>query len=107
MNYSDLGKRLKKARIKKGYTQEKLAEKIDSAPSYISDIERGIKVPGLNTFVTIISVLDVSADAMLQGSIDSGKGYVYDEITAKMNNLTPKQRQFISEFIDNYIESLD
>ena len=100
------GERLKKARIKKGYTQEALAEKIDSAPSYISDIERGVKSPGLNPFVEIISVLEVSADAMLQGSIDSGKEYVYDEITGKLNNLTPKQRQFISEFIDSYIESL-
>ncbi len=106
MNCADLGKRLKQARIKKGLTQEVLAEKIDTAPSYISDIERGMKAPGLNTFVEIISVLDVSADAVLQGSIDSGKGYVYDEITKKLNKLTPKQRQFISEFIDNYIESL-
>ncbi len=107
MNYADLGKRLKKARVKKGLTQEALAEKIDSAASYISDIERGIKAPGLNTFVALINVLEVSADDMLQGSTESGKEFVYDEITNKLNKLTLKQRQFIAEFIDNYIESLD
>ena len=107
MNCEDLGTRLKNARTKKGYTQEVLAEKIDTAASYISDIERGLKTPSLTTFVDLISVLEVSADYMLQGSLESGKEYVYNEITKKLDKLTPKQRQFISDIIDRYIQSLD
>ena len=104
MNCEDLGTRLKNAQTKKGQV---LAEKIDTAASYISDIERGLKTPSLTTFVDLISVLEVSADYMLQGSLESGKEYVYNEITKKLDKLTPKQRQFISDIIDRYIQSLD
>lgn len=107
MDIGDLGKQLKQIRIKRGYTQEKVAERINSAPSYISDIERGIKAPSLSTFVELLKTLDVSADYILQGSVDSGKEYIYDEITKKLDKLTPKQRKFISDFIDQYVKSLD
>ena len=36
-----LGKRLQKARLKKGYTQEYIAEKIDLSVPHLSRIERG------------------------------------------------------------------
>ena len=57
MKNTDLGKRLKKVRLEKGYTQEILAEKISTTTSYISDIERGVKTPSLNTFIVIINAL--------------------------------------------------
>ncbi|MBE6560627.1 MAG: helix-turn-helix transcriptional regulator [Ruminococcaceae bacterium] len=107
MNLEDFGKRIKAARKRKGLTQEALAEKIDIAPTYISDIERGIKAPSLNTLVDLIKELEISADYVLQGSVDSGKEHIYNEITQKLDGLAPKQRQFISDFIDRYIKSLD
>ncbi len=107
MNCNDLGKRIKEARVKKGYTQATLAEKIDSSTSYISDMERGFKAPSLPLFIKLINELEVSADYILQGSTDSGKDYVYNEITRKLDKLSPKQRNFLSEFIDQYIKSLE
>ncbi len=107
MNCNDLGKRIKETRVKKGYTQSTLAEKIDSSISYISDIERGFKVPSLPLFIRLIDELEVSSDYILQGSIESGKDYVYSEITGKLDKLNPKQRNFVSEFIDIYTESLE
>lgn len=106
MNGENFGKRLKIARIKKGYTQEKLAEKTDTSTSYISDIERGVKTPSLSTFIELISALDISADYILQGTLDSGKKYLYDEVSVKLDKLTPQQRQFIIDFIDLYSKSL-
>ncbi len=107
MNCNDLGKRIKEARVKKGYTQAVLAEKIDSSTSYISDIERGFKIPSLPLFIKLINELEVPADYILQGSTELGKDYVYNEITGKLDKLNPKQRNFVSEFIDQYIKSLD
>ena len=37
-----IGNTLQKHRIKKGYTQEQVSEKIGLAPKYISQIERGL-----------------------------------------------------------------
>ncbi|MEI3401769.1 MAG: helix-turn-helix transcriptional regulator [Clostridia bacterium] len=42
-----IGQRILEARNTKGYTQEELAEKIGSVPSYISNIERKNKCPSL------------------------------------------------------------
>lgn len=101
-----LGNRLKDARIRKGYTQQALAERIDIADMYLSEIERGVKTPSLNIFIKMIKELDVSADYVLRDELPSGKDYVYDEITRKLEGLTPKQRKAISDLIDAYIKNM-
>ena len=106
MEKAALGNRLKDARIRKGYTQQVLAEKIDIADMYLSEIERGVKTPSLNIFIKIVKELDVSADFILRDEIPSGKDYVYDEITKKLDGLTPKQRKAVSDLIDAYIKNV-
>lgn len=55
----NIGKNIRKYRKYKGYTQEKLAEKVCLSNSYISDIECGkINVPTL-TLADICDVLDI------------------------------------------------
>lgn len=106
MDKVKIGSRIREARLRKGFTQEALAEKADIGASYLSDIERGVKFPSLSMFVTIIETLDISADYVLRGNIESGKGYIYDELTKKLEDLTPKQRQCVSDIIDAYLQSL-
>ena len=59
MEKADLGKKIREARLKKGYTQQALAEKADVAEMYISQIERGLKMPSMNLFIKIITALDI------------------------------------------------
>ncbi len=106
MDREDMGTRLRKARKKKGMNQRQLAETINSNASYISDIERGMKTPSLNTFVDIIIALDVSADYVLQGSVDSGKEYVFDDVTTLLEKMTPKQRKVAYDLVMCYARSL-
>lgn len=106
MNKVKIGSRIREARLHKGFTQEALAEKADIGASYLSDIERGVKFPSLSMFITIVEALDVSADNILRGHMESGKGYIYDELTKKLEGLTPKQRQCVSDIIDAYLQSL-
>ncbi len=107
MESKDYGKRLRDARKKLGLTQEMVAEQLETSPSYLSDIERGVKSPSLSTFVRLLEILDVSADYVLQGSLDSAKVYMYKDMQERLDHLTPKQRQFISNYIDLYISSLE
>ena len=72
MEMKDIGKRIHRKRIEKGWCQEELAEKVDLSASYIGMIERGKKVPRLETFVEIANVLEVSADELLCGVVDHG-----------------------------------
>ncbi len=51
---------LKKMRMQKGLSQEELAFKANLHRTYISQLERGLKSPTLNTISTLADVLDIS-----------------------------------------------
>ena len=55
-------KNLKKARKKKGLTQQKLADLAQTTKSSISDYEKGKAAPRADTLVNIAKALDVSLD---------------------------------------------
>ena len=101
------GKRIATLRKEKGMTQEQLAEKVDVNTTYISDIERGAKFPSLTLFIKIVDALGISSDFILRGEIEAGKKCVYDDITKKLENLTPKQRLGVANLIDAYIKNLE
>ncbi len=106
MEKTALGSMIKKARQMKGYTQETLAEKAGIGLMYYGEIERGVKMPSMNTFIKIIEALEVSADYVLQNELSSGKEYVFDELTKKLEKLTPQQRKTASNILDAYINNL-
>lgn len=106
MNKDLIGKRIREARNKRKLTQEQLAEKADITIVYLSEIERGVKLPSLTVFVAIAEALRVSTDSLLRDELDTGKASVYDDITKKMERLTPKQRVTASEILDAYIRNI-
>ncbi len=101
-----LGKRIRESRISKGYTQQDLADRADIGVVYVSEIERGIKMPSLNIFIKIVDALDVSADYVLRDELPSGKGYICTEITEKLLVLTPGQRKTASDILNAYFNNL-
>ena len=46
---STIGKKVHQERLKRGWTQEELAEKIDMNPSFVGQIERGLKAASFDT----------------------------------------------------------
>lgn len=65
IDYSEVGKRIKYYRQKRGLTQEQLAFDIHTSAAYISNIERSIKKPSLQTIILISEVLEISVDELL------------------------------------------
>ena len=65
MDGKAVGRRIKEAREKRHLTQEELAARIDISPTHVSVIERGTKIPRLDTFVAIM----ICAPAISSGSI--------------------------------------
>ena len=106
MDRLTLGQKIREIRMQKGYTQQKLAEKASIGEVYLSEIERGLKMPSLNSFIGIIEALNCSADYILRDELTSGQEYIFDEITEKMKNLTPKQRKTAADILDAYIKNL-
>lgn len=105
MNKILIGDRIREVRKSKRLTQEQLAEKADISVTYLSEIERNIKRPGLNVFSKIVIALDTSADYILRGILPSGKQYVYDEITNQLEKLSPGDRKIITDIINVYVKN--
>ena len=106
MDSLTLGKRIREARINKQYTQQRLAEEAGIGQMYLGEIERGTKMPSLKIFIKILNALDISADYVLRDELASGDRYIYDEITKKLNGLSPKQRKTAAEILDAYIRNI-
>lgn len=60
-----VGARIKSLRESKGYTQDKLAEKIDRSRVYLSSVERGNENPTLDLLIRISIALDVDLADLL------------------------------------------
>ena len=107
MDKVELGAKIREVRKECGYTQEKLAEMADIGTMYLGEIERGEKMPSLKIFIQLIESLNVSADYILRNELSSGKEYVFNEITKKLDKLTPKQRKAAGDILDAYINNLN
>ena len=86
--------------------QEDLAEKTDLTTNYIGMIERGEKIPSLETFINILNSLGVSADMVLSDVLDNGYTVKDSLLNEKLEKLVPEHRKRIYEVIDTMMKHL-
>lgn len=103
MKKADLGQKIRQVRTAKGYTQQALAQKADIGCVYLSEVERGIKMPSLNVFIKLVEALDVSADYILRDEVTTGSTFIYNELAEQLNALTPRQRKTAADILKAYI----
>ncbi len=104
MNTSSIGKQIRKYREAKGWRQEDFAERIGLSVTYTGMIERGEKVPKLETFITIANALEVSADLLLADVLSTGYNIKSSEMTEEIASLTPSERDRIYSVVNTMIK---
>lgn len=104
MNLDTIGKNIRKFREIKKLRQEDLAEKTDLTTNYIGMIERGEKIPSLETFINILNSLGVSADMVLSDVLDNGYTVKDSLLNEKLEKLVPEDRNRIYEVIDTMMK---
>lgn len=104
MKLDTIGKNIRKFREIKKLRQEDLAEKTDLTTNYIGMIERGEKIPSLETFINILNSLGVSADMVLSDVLDNGYTVKDSLLNEKLEKLVPEDRNRISEVIDTMMK---
>lgn len=62
-----LGRNVRRQRDTRQFTQEKLAEKSGLDPTYISDIERGLRNPGIKNVARLAKALGLSTSELCKG----------------------------------------
>ena len=104
MNENVLGKQIKKYRKQTGYTQEKLAIKINKSTVFLSYIERGIKFPSLNTLIDIANALNISLDMLVGNDVNSNLTANLCYINNKLIKLSPNRQQVFFKIIDSILD---
>ena len=104
MKHDTIGKNIRKFREIKKLRQEDLAEKTDLTTNYIGMIERGEKIPSLETFINILNSLGVSADMVLSDVLDNGYTVKDSLLNEKLEKLVPEDRNRIYEVIDTMMK---
>ena len=104
MKLDTIGKNIRKFREIKKLRQEDLAEKTDLTTNNIGMIERGEKIPSLETFINILNSLGVSADMVLSDLLDNGYTVKDSLLNEKLEKLVPEDRNRIYEVIDTMMK---
>ena len=104
MKLDTIGKNIRKFREIKKLRQEDLAEKTDLTTNYMGMIERGEKIPSLETFINILNSLGVSADMVLSDVLDNGYTVKDSLLNEKLEKLVPEDRNRIYEVIDTMMK---
>ncbi len=103
-----LGRRLKEERIKKGVSQQKLAEITDTHYSNIGRYERAGAKPSAEVLNRIAQALEVSPDYLINGTLeDKANVNITDEKLLsqfkKIEKMPEDKKQLLVEFLDGFI----
>lgn len=104
MQLDTIGKNIRKYRLMKKFRQEDLAEKAGLTTNYIGMVERGEKIPSLETFIKILNALEVSSDMVLADVLETGYTVKNSILNEKLAKLAPEDRSKIYEVIDTLLK---
>ena len=94
IDYFLIGERIKEARKKKGWSQEKLAEEIDVAVTFISRAERGHGI-NLKRLAQISDSLDVPMEYLVTGVAIKSENYLTKELNEIISKCNPEKQRLI------------
>ena len=78
--------------------------KTDLTTNYIGMVERGEKIPSLETFIKIVNALGVSSDMVLTDVLETGYTVKNSMLNEKLEKLAPEDRNRIYEVIDTLVK---
>ena len=104
MTTDSIGRNIRKYRVEKKMRQEDLAEKTGLSANYIGMLERGEKLPALDTFISILNALGITADAVLCDVLENGYTVKNSLLNDKLQSLPEAERNKIYEIIDTLIK---
>lgn len=108
LDYKQIGKQIKIARITVGVTQEYLAEKLSISSVHMSNIERGTTKVGLAVIVGISKILGVSLDVLLCNEVGTPcqRTILNNNIAKLLDNCSARELLVISDIVESTITAL-
>jgi len=97
------GKRIRRERLKMGWSQEELAEKADLHPSFIGQIERGLRAASFKTLERLGVIFGIKPADFLENGRGSGEIYkphpLERRILGLMKGCSSREQQLVYQTI--------
>lgn len=106
LNYVEIGKRIKIARIRIGISQENLAELVNLSPSHMSNIETGTTKVSLTAIVKIANALSVTVDDLLCDNLIRAKPQFEDDIKLLLDACDDYEIRIVKDLLTTIIDTL-
>lgn len=101
-NKENIGERIQRKRHSLNFTQEQLAEMVNTSKNTISNIERGENPPSVEFIIKICNVLGADPNYYILGEVPNDDIEKYDNSLLKLSS---NERKFVQEFLDYMIET--
>lgn len=106
LNYLDIGQRIKKLRISKKMTQDKLAEQANLSTPHMSHIETGSTKVSLPTLVRLANVLECTTDELLCDSLVFARAEFENELSRELADCDDEEVRIITDIVKATKKSL-
>ena len=104
MGLESIGKHISEFRHLRKLRQEDLAEITGISTNYIGAVERGEKIPSLETFIDILNALSISADMVLSDVLQEGYQVKATKLSDQIKDLPVKDQKRIFDVIETLIK---
>lgn len=105
MKLDSIGRNIRKFRVDKKVRQEDLAEMTNLSATYIGMVERGEKTPSLESFLSIVNALNISADLVLSEVLSHKYEIKASVLNDKIEQLSQKDKMLILDVVETIIEN--
>lgn len=106
LDFKRIGARIKEMRIRRGLTQEFVADRLDLNASHISNIERGRAHPSLTALVRIADIFECPVEFFIKDEYcstrtpDTITSSIDDTIMDRIKYFNPKDKERILKIIE-------
>ena len=106
LNYTLIGTRLRAVRLKRGYTQEYVAEHAGISAQHCSGIECGNAKVSLPALVRLCNVLDATPDDILMDSVIRATPQLAENVAAVFTDCSPDEVYLMLSQAENLKKAL-
>lgn len=104
LELNSIGKNIRKYRLARNLRQEDLAELAGLSTNYVGAVERGEKLPALETFIEIVNTLGVSADMVLSEVVEAGYKVRTTQLSEHLEKLSDSDRRKVCAVVEALIK---
>ena len=106
IDYGAIGLRIRAARKRKGYTQEKMAEMTGMSSQHLSNIENAKTKLSLPVIIAIANCLDVTVDSLLCDVINRSEVVLASELQEIFDACDKEQKRLVIQIVKSSSQAL-